>query len=78
MISNKSANIKLRDILYIFSIHVGGRNKFSIMLISDDYMTAPMDMMTSADEDPHNMSTGSFSENAWDNYQVLFHISDIL
>ena len=39
-------------------------------MFSDEYVTATMDeVMTSADEDPHN-STGSFSENAWDNYQV--------
>ncbi|KAK7507093.1 hypothetical protein BaRGS_00001944 [Batillaria attramentaria] len=39
---------------------------------TDDYLTAPMDeVMTSADEDPHN-STGSFSENAWDPYQMMY------
>ncbi|KAK7104938.1 hypothetical protein V1264_019575 [Littorina saxatilis] len=39
---------------------------------TDEYVTASMDeMMTSADEDPHN-STGSFSENAWDNYQMMY------
>ena len=41
-----------------------------LFVLSDEYVTASMDeVMTSADEDPHN-STGSFSENAWDNYQV--------
>ncbi|XP_076464903.1 uncharacterized protein LOC143296731 [Babylonia areolata] len=39
---------------------------------TDDYVTASMDeVITSADEDPHN-STGSFSENAWDNYQMIY------
>lgn len=39
---------------------------------TDEYETAPMDeVMTSADEDPHN-STGSFSENAWDPYQMIY------
>ena len=44
---------------------------------SDEYVTASMDeIMTSADEDPHN-STGSFSENAWDNYQVGCRFSSL-
>ncbi|KAL8613804.1 hypothetical protein ACOMHN_029661 [Nucella lapillus] len=39
---------------------------------TDEYVTASMDeAITSADEDPHN-STGSFSENAWDNYQMMY------
>ncbi|XP_041353750.1 uncharacterized protein LOC121371719 [Gigantopelta aegis] len=41
---------------------------------SDDYLTPPMDPPTSENEDILN-STGSFSENAWDNYQAPLYPS---
>ena len=48
-------------------------NIFSTSDSTDDYLTPPMDPPTSENEDILN-STGSFSENAWDNYQVRMFI----
>lgn len=43
--------------------------------MTDEYLTAPLDMATSECEDVHNVS-GSMSENStWDNYHVSWFLN---